>query len=110
MDLGQIIKRYIKEHNMTVRAFANEAGLSSTYLSYIIRGKTSVGKPPSPTIDVYKACAKTMGIELDELIRITEGNSFPKYSDATRRLFIALNGASEEEIIKAVKIIEILKQ
>ena len=110
MDLGQVIKKYIHDHKMTTRAFAIKAGLSSTYLSYIIRNETSVGKPPSPTIDVYKACAEAMGMSLGELIRITEGADMPKYSDATRRLFLVLNGASEEEITKATKIIEILKQ
>ena len=110
MDLGQVIKQYIREHKMTLRSFALKTGLSSTYLSYIIKNKTSTGKSPSPTIDVYKSCAKAMGMDVDELVRITEGMSQPRFSEATRRLFRALNGASEEEIMKAVKIIEILKQ
>lgn len=110
MDLGQVIKKYIKEHRMSVRSFAISSGLSSTYLSYIIKNETSAGKPPSPTLDVYKACAKTMGLEVDELVRITEGISTLSYSNATKKLLLTLKGASEDEILKAAKIIEILKQ
>ena len=114
MTLGDIIKRYTREHNMSVRSFSQRTGLSGTYLGYLIKGQTPSGEVPSPTIDTYRVCAKAMNISVDELVRMTEGDLsagyVPEYSDATRQLFNVLRGASEEEIMTAVKILKALRQ
>lgn len=68
MTLGECISEYIKEHNLSMRAFADMAGVSHSYVSYIIKGKTPHGKPPVPTIDRYRGLAKAMGMDVNELI------------------------------------------
>lgn len=114
MTLGQVINKYIREHYMSVNAFAKSVGKSSTYINYLINGKTPSGATPSPTIDTYRACAKAMGMDVDELVRMTDNtlllNNDFEYSEATKYLFNALHGASEEDIMKVAKILEIIKK
>lgn len=114
MTLGQLIKKYTTEHKMSLRQFATRTGLSATYIGYLIKNETPSGEPPSPTIDTYKVCAKAMGMDVDELVRLTNDDvpigHPPAYSEATKMLFTALHGASEEEIMTAVKIINALKR
>ena len=72
MTLGEFIKDYIGEHDLSLRAFARLTGLSVTYISYLIKGETQRGVAPVPSIDTYKVCAKAMGLETDELVRLVD--------------------------------------
>ena len=57
MKLGEILKQYAEEHNLSYREFARKAGLSNTYITNI------VNKPNSnPSLDALKSIAKVMGI------------------------------------------------
>lgn len=74
MTLGECINNYLNEHNMSMRTFAAAAGVSHTYISYIINGKTSRGDVPVPSIDKYRSIAKAMGIDVNELIAMVDDN------------------------------------
>ena len=68
MSLGEYISMYIEEHNLSIRAFAAQCGMSHSYITYIINGRTSRGKPPVLTIDMYKKLAAGMGVDVNELL------------------------------------------
>ena len=82
MTLGECINRYIIEHNMSMRQFAMKSGVSHAYVSYIVNGKSSVGKVPAPTITKYRAFAKAMDMDVNDLIAMVDdkiqlGNATP---------------------------------
>lgn len=69
MTLGNIIKEYRSEHNLSQRRFAIMAGITNSYVSCLEANEnTSSGKVPVPTVTVLEGCARAMGMKLDELI------------------------------------------
>ena len=82
MTLGECINNFLTEKNMSMRAFAEKAGVSHTYISHIINGRPNTHDMPTPTIQKYKAFAKVMGIDVNDLIDIVDdkiawGNAEP---------------------------------
>lgn len=74
MTLGECINDYLNEHNMSMRKFAQLAGVTHAYISNIVNGKTSRGKEPAPTITVYRGIANAMGIDVNTLISMVDDN------------------------------------
>lgn len=72
MTLGEAIKEYRNKHDLSMRAFGRLAGLSVTYISNLENNVTQRGNKPIPSLETYKAIAKAMGIELDELLRVVD--------------------------------------
>ena len=73
MTLGDIISDYRASHSMTMDTFSKLSGISKAYISILERNRTPRGDEPSPTFEMYKAVAKTVGVDVDELIRKVEG-------------------------------------
>lgn len=74
MTLGNVISEYRAEHSMSMDKFAKLSGISKAYISILERNQTPRGDEPSPSYEMYKAVAKTIGMNVDELIRKVEGN------------------------------------
>lgn len=68
MKLGEIIKEYRKDHDLSQRQFAKLCGLSHAYVPLIERGTSSNGTPLTPSITVLKQIASAMGITLQDLM------------------------------------------
>jgi repressor LexA len=68
MTLGEYIREYRKEHNMSLRDFAELADLSPQYISNIEKGINNDGKPLSPTMTTYNKIAKATGISEGKLL------------------------------------------
>lgn len=68
MTLGELINKYLIEHDMSMRKFAALADLSHAYISNIVNEKTSRGNNPAPTMKAYRGIAKAMGMSVEELI------------------------------------------
>ena len=110
MTLGECINNYLNDHKMSMRSFATLSGVSHTYISYIINGKTASGAVPVPTIDKYKAFAQAMGMNVNDLIAMVDDkiqwpsskdrkNSFPGFSITSEdeiNLILDYRDASEE--------------
>lgn len=73
MTLGDIIAEYRKEHQMSMDKFADISKISKGYISMLERNQTQRGEEPSPSYEMYKNVAKTIGMDVDELIRKVEG-------------------------------------
>ena len=72
MQLGELIVKYRKDHDMSLRAFSRAAGLSATYVSMLEKGMNGRGSVPTPSIDTYRAVATAMGMSVDELVRTVD--------------------------------------
>lgn len=73
MVLGDIVKKYRDAHFMSMDDFAKLSGLSKGYISMLEKNRhPQSGKPLSPTLDTYKACAIAMGMTLNELLEIVD--------------------------------------
>lgn len=70
MTLGEYIKKYREEHELSGRAFAELSGMSNQYISNLERGRNNSGKPISPTIDTYAKVARATGISEIELMKM----------------------------------------
>lgn len=68
MKLGEIIKNYISEHDISVREFARKSNLSNTYISNIVNGSDK-----NPSLDVLGKIAKAMGLSSQQLFDCLDG-------------------------------------
>lgn len=76
MKLSEIIKNYRKSHKVSMETLANRAGLSKTYISFIENGANSTtGKPIKPTVETLMRLSSAMGITLDDMIHMLDGDT-----------------------------------
>lgn len=69
MKLGEIIKNYISEHDISVREFARKSNLSNTYISNIVNGSDK-----NPSLDVIGKISKAMGLSSQQLFDCLDGD------------------------------------
>lgn len=73
MTLGDVIYRFRTQHGLSMDKFSEISGISKGYISMLEKNKTARGDEPSPSFEMYKSVAKTIGIPVDDLIRTVEG-------------------------------------
>lgn len=126
MSLGEYINQYLNERNMSMREFAKKAGVSHTYITYLINGKTQRGTPLRPTFDKFKLIANAMGMDSDTLAGIvdediawsTRENEYQEYFEelqilrdnpTTRTVLKGMKGMTPEQVQAMGAFIESLK-
>ena len=68
MTLGEVIKKYREDNDISQREFARMTGLSNSYISQLEMYMNSKnGQPIKPQLETYKAVADAMGITIDAL-------------------------------------------
>lgn len=68
MTLGDLIKEYRTENEMSMAEFASKSGLSKAYISLLEKNKhPKTGKEITPSIDVIKKVADTIGRDFDDV-------------------------------------------
>ena len=70
MTIGECIKEFREDHDLSQRQFADMCGLSNAYISMLeknVNPKTK--KPPIPTVGVYKKLANAMRVSIDDLFK-----------------------------------------
>lgn len=73
MLLGDIIKQYRCEHNLSQRDFAKKCELSHTYIAALEKKVDSrSGKKIAPTVDAVKNISKGLNMPLQELLNIID--------------------------------------
>lgn len=73
MFLGDIIKQYRSEHNLSQRDFAKKCELSHTYIAALEKKVDSrSGKTIAPTVDAVKNISKGLNMPLQELLNILD--------------------------------------
>lgn len=75
MLLGDIIKQYRKEHEMSLQDFADLIGSSRSYIHMLERNiNPSTNKPISPSIETLKLLANAMNMDLELLLKQLNSN------------------------------------
>lgn len=70
MTLGEYIKAYLDEHEISQRQIAEKIDVSPSYINILVRGtNNSTGKPMIPSFPVMARIAKGMGMSVDDLFR-----------------------------------------
>lgn len=70
MLLGNIIKQYRDEHEMSLQDFANLIGTSRSYIHMLEKNvNPTTNKPISPSIETLKLLASAMNMDLEVLLK-----------------------------------------
>jgi len=93
MKLGDIVKRYRKDHDLSQREFAKLCGLSHGYIPLIEKGLNPNGYPLTPSITVMKQLADAMGMSLHELISL---------SDEDMELDLSFEGNEPDKVVPGI--------
>ena len=73
MQIGELIKKYRNDHNLSLRGFAIKTGLSYGYIAILEKGIDSRTKQPTkPTLETIRCIAKGLNLSLEELLKILD--------------------------------------
>lgn len=73
MILGDLIKEYRTNNNLSLRDFAQKCGLSHSYISALEKNiDPRTGKPIAPTLDTIKYISKGMNLSIEEILKILD--------------------------------------
>lgn len=73
MTLGEAIKEYRTDHELSQRQFANICGVSNGYIAMLERGENpATGEPIKPTIPALKKVATGMGLSMAALFEMVD--------------------------------------
>lgn len=73
MTLGDIIKNYRTEHNLSMDAFSEKSGISKAYISLLEKNKhPKTGKAIAPSIQCIKQAANGMDIDFNNLFSMLD--------------------------------------
>lgn len=71
MELGEFIKKYREENDLSLREFANKSGLSHAYIAKLESGiDPRSGKKVEPTLDTIKKIADATDTQLIEVLKL----------------------------------------
>lgn len=71
MTLGDMIKSYRTEHDMSMDDFARASGLSKAYISMLENNKNpKTNRPIIPSIETYKKAAKGLKMNAGDLLNV----------------------------------------
>ena len=105
MRLGEWIKNYRLEHDMSMQDMASICGFSKAYISMLEKGiNPSTNKPVSPTMQAFEKIAKATGQDVDSLLKILDDEqpitikpSAKKFSDEETKLIDGYRKLNEED-------------
>ncbi|KAA9291238.1 XRE family transcriptional regulator [Aerococcus urinae] len=87
MHLGEIIKKYRTQNNMSMDSFSKRSGISKAYISVLEKNKDPRnGKKVTPSIPIIKKAAEGMGVMFDDLFNQLDNEdtvSFKQSSSTT---------------------------
>ena len=73
MKLGEWLKKYRTEHQMSMQEMADACGFSKAYVSLLEKGiNPTTKKPFSPTIQTFEKIARATGQDVDSLLKILD--------------------------------------
>lgn len=74
MTLGNIVKQYRSDNNLSMEEFAKRCSLSKGYISMLENGiNPRNSKPIAPTLPSIMKIATAMNMDLDEFLKIMDG-------------------------------------
>lgn len=101
MLLGEYIRRYREEHDLSQRKFAQMCGLSNGYISMIEKGENpSTKKPITPTIAQIKKIATAMGVTAMEMLDVVDDMPISLADD--QEWLAKVEDTKQSEAVKAI--------
>lgn len=83
MKLGEIIKKFRYDNDMTMQEFADKSGLSKGYISMLEKNKHPQSKRElAPSFETYKKVASAMCMPLDDFLAALDGDEVVKVNAA----------------------------
>ena len=105
MTLGDIIKNYREQNNITIVEFAKACSLSKGYISMLENNiNPRNNKPISPTLPSMAKVASGMGIDLDSLLQLLEdpvpaSAPLPADQQQLNDLYTQLDSSNKKKVI-----------
>lgn len=99
MTLGDLIKEYRTDNELSMAEFASKSGLSKAYISLLEKNKhPKTGKEITPSIDVIKKVADAIGRDFDDVFSSIDSTTkiVVNRSGATKYLHDSLEAIVEE--------------
>ena len=117
MKLGEMIRAFRGNNDMTMQEFADRSGLSKGYISMLEKNKHPQSKRELvPSFETYKKVASAMGMSLDDFLAALDGDEVVRVNAATpaplqltdqeEHLVITFRGLNEDGREKAVERVE----
>ena len=79
MKLGEIIKNFRYDNDMTMQEFADRSGLSKGYISMLEKNRHPQSKRELvPSFETYKKVSSAMGMPLDDFLAALDGDEVVK--------------------------------
>ena len=73
MTLGEVVKKYRDEHQLSLRDFSRISGVSNGYISMLEKNEhPKTKKPIVPSLEKMRGIASAMGLTLDSLLDMIE--------------------------------------
>ena len=73
MTLGDIIKKYREDHEMSMDNFARASGISKAYIGFLEKNKhPKTGKTIAPSVSIIKQAADGMHMDFDILFSMLD--------------------------------------
>ena len=73
VTLGDLVKKYRTEHDLSLRDFSRISGVSNGYISMLEKNEhPKTKKPIVPSLEKMKCIASAMGMTLDALLKIID--------------------------------------
>lgn len=96
MTLGNIIKQYRSEHNISMQVFADKIKSSKSYVSMLEKNyNPATGKPISPSLETLKLIADAVNIDIEALMKML---------DDEQEIFLNENKYKEQFKTKSIRI------
>ena len=75
MKVGEWLKLYREQHNLSMQALADLCGFSKAYINVLEKGvNPKTGKPISPTMQTFEKIALGTKTDVDTLLKILDGD------------------------------------
>ena len=97
MTIGDILKQYREQHNISMDEFSKKSSLSKGYISMLENNiNPRNNKPIAPTLPTIDKIANGMGIDIDTLLKLLDNdqqvsiNPHPKTTDNANNFSLSL--------------------
>ena len=75
MKVGEWLKLYREQHNLSMQALADLCGFSKAYINVLEKGvNPKTGKPISPTMQTFEKIARGTKTDVDTLLKILDSD------------------------------------
>ena len=112
MTLGEEIRKYRKEHGLSLDQFAFKTGLSKSYLSMLENNKDPRGKPIRPSLDTIKKVAAVCGPSeaLNSMLSHADFKRQDDIDDHAKFVMYCYKHATKEQQEKVLEILNVKEQ